>query len=622
MLLKSARDARPPGKRAARSASAALPRGRVPEPIQPDPMNKNLMRKSSLAGESKPMPRPDPAEDPVRRHTQTIDLLMARLERESEQREEMWATIRELELSRSVGASGDPAVAANAIRMLRYRSMVREIVPRGAVVAVASEGEASWLDLPSRTAWHFPRDASGNATQGPLSCGLSALVHLEALRGAGAGFLVVPAAFAPVLDRLPEFRLHLESRFQRLRSDDVATVYSLAIAPGECTAAGDGGLARLISECEDRIGREPSVLDWDTGLGIAAALPRRNVFAPPAGGAGLPYLEGSVDVVALRSTAPPDMAEARRVAAVAVVRCAVASRAVEVEWRSAPAAPAYPSSSIIIPTYNGWKLVKDCLVALGETLPSNADVEIVVVDDGSSDGTMDRLAEWSRREPRLRPVACPRNGGFIAACNRGAKSATGEVLVFLNNDTLPLPNWLEPLLRGMRDLPDAGAVGGKLIYPDGRLQEAGGIIFSDASGANFGRNDTRPDAPLYNFVRPVDYCSGALLATRRALFEELGGFDVYYSPAYYEDTDYCFRVRNRGLRVYYQPESQIVHLEGATSGTDLGSGVKACQVVNRGRFTQRWQAALSRQPTAPNRWDFGVMHGLSIGGNLIGTEVA
>ncbi len=614
-------------KRGQKPALPALPTACAPGTETPDAMNKSMMRKPTLAAVPKPQPRPDPAEDLVRRNADTIDVLMARLERESEQREEMWATIHELELSRSTGASVDPGTAAHTIRMLRYRSMVREMVPRGATVAVASDGDPAWLDLPSRTSWHFPRDAAGNHTPGPLACGLSALVHLEALRGSGAEFLVLPAATAPILEALPEFRQHLESRFRRLRQDDVGTVYGLQTVVGGSVATGDGGLARAFSECEEHVGREPSILDWDTGLGLAARHPQRNVFDARVDAGGLPYLDASVDVVVLRSKAPQHLAEARRVATVAVVRVETrpgetGPRGIEIDWKAPRTAPAYPSSSIVIPTYNGWKILKNCLVALAETLPADAEVEIVVVDDGSSDGTMDRLREWARREPRLRPVASPRNGGFIAACNRGAKAATGDVLVFLNNDTLPLPGWLEPLLRGIRDWPDAGAIGGKLVYPDGRLQEAGGIIFSDASGANFGRNDPRPDAPLYNFVRPVDYCSGALLATSRALFNELGGFDAYYSPAYYEDTDYCFRVRKHGLRVYYQPESQIVHLEGATSGTDLASGVKSYQVVNRGRFTKRWEPFMQQQPTAPKRWDFGVMHGLAVGGNIIRTEVA
>src|SRR5206468_3712541 len=143
--------------------------------------------------------------------------------------------------------------------------------------------------------------------------------------------------------------------------------------------------------------------------------------------------------------------------------------------------------------------------------------------------------------------------------------------------TLPTPGWLPPLLRTFVDRPDAGVVGGKLVFPDGRLQEAGGVVFSDGSAANFGKWDKYIDAPLYNFVREVDYVSGALLATPRDLFRRLGYFDTRFRPIYYEDTDYCFKVRDAGLRVYYQPESVVIHLEGSTSGIDSSKGDKRYQ---------------------------------------------
>ena len=129
------------------------------------------------------------------------------------------------------------------------------------------------------------------------------------------------------------------------------------------------------------------------------------------------------------------------------------------------------------------------------------------------------------------------------------------------------------------------------------------MVFRDGSAANFGRGDHDVDAPQYNVVREVDYCSGALLATRRALFEQIGGFDDRYRPAYYEDADYCFAVRQRGFRVYYQPECAVVHLEGASSGTDLSRGVKQYQVLNQAKFAEKWSGALSRQAPRPSDHD-------------------
>jgi GT2 family glycosyltransferase len=125
------------------------------------------------------------------------------------------------------------------------------------------------------------------------------------------------------------------------------------------------------------------------------------------------------------------------------------------------------------------------------------------------------------------------------------------------------------------------------------------MVFRDGSAAKFGAFDPALTAPLYNFVRDVDYCSGALLATPRALFEQLGGFDVAYSPGYYEDTDYCFRVRERGLRVIYQPASVIVHVEGGTAGLDVNTGMKRYQVLNHQRFVERWSETLASLPERP-----------------------
>ena len=196
------------------------------------------------------------------------------------------------------------------------------------------------------------------------------------------------------------------------------------------------------------------------------------------------------------------------------------------------------------------KHTEACLTQLIATLPAGFRGEILVVDDASTDETPAVMDRWAATCPFIRVIRSDENRGFGQSCNRGAEAAAGEILVFLNNDTLPQAGWLRPLIRLLERHQLAGAVGGKLLYPDGTLQEAGAVIFSDASGCNFGRGDSRPNAPLFNFVREVDYCSAALLAIRRSLFLELGGFDLAFSPAYYEDTDLCFRLREKGYRVY------------------------------------------------------------------------
>jgi glycosyltransferase involved in cell wall biosynthesis len=161
----------------------------------------------------------------------------------------------------------------------------------------------------------------------------------------------------------------------------------------------------------------------------------------------------------------------------------------------------------------------------------------------------------------------------------------------LNNDTQVTPGWLGALQAVFDKRPDAGLVGARLVYPDGSLQEAGGIVWQDGSAWNWGRGDD-PDRPSYTYLREADYCSGACVAIRRDDWVALGGFDCAYKPAYYEDTDLAFRVRESGKRVYYQPQCTIVHFEGISSGTDETTGVKRHQVVNREVFRDRWKATL------------------------------
>jgi glycosyltransferase involved in cell wall biosynthesis len=195
-------------------------------------------------------------------------------------------------------------------------------------------------------------------------------------------------------------------------------------------------------------------------------------------------------------------------------------------------------------------------------------------------------------------IRAKQNGGFIQSCNLGAEKARGEYLVLLNNDIQVTAGWLDSLLKVFWLHADAGMVGARLVYPDGRLQEAGGIVWQDGSAWNWGRGDD-PDRPTYRYIRAVDYCSGACLAIRMSDWRCLGGFDKAYAPAYYEDVDLAFRVRQLGLKVYYQPDTTIIHFEGISSGTDEASGVKRHQVINRDTLFERWKTVLkSHQPNA------------------------
>ncbi|HEX8130079.1 MAG TPA: glycosyltransferase, partial [Pyrinomonadaceae bacterium] len=157
-----------------------------------------------------------------------------------------------------------------------------------------------------------------------------------------------------------------------------------------------------------------------------------------------------------------------------------------------------------------------------------------------------------------------------------------------------LPGWLKHLRETVEGDASIGAVGSMFLYEDGRVQEAGAGIWQNGAAFHYGWGGS-PDDRRYNFAREVDYCSGASLLVRRELFEQLGGFDRRYAPAYYEDVDICFGARSLGYKVIYQPMSRLIHYEGATAGHDTTTGFKRYQTINRAKFAEKWREVLERE---------------------------
>jgi GT2 family glycosyltransferase len=247
-------------------------------------------------------------------------------------------------------------------------------------------------------------------------------------------------------------------------------------------------------------------------------------------------------------------------------------------------------TSIIIPVFNKAAFTFNCLRSLLEEVDLST-TEIIVVNNGSTDETQNVL---SQLRELISVINNKENRGFVDACNQGAARAQGKYLVFLNNDTKVLPGWLKYLLETIESNTAVGAVGSMFLYPDGSIQEAGSIVWRGGEPHHYGWSASPADR-RFNFAREVDYCSGASLLIRKNIFDQVGGFDRRFAPAYFEDIDLCFAVRAAGYRVIYQPLSRLIHYEGVTAGRDTSKGIKHFQILNREKFVDKWQEVLQRE---------------------------
>ena len=255
-----------------------------------------------------------------------------------------------------------------------------------------------------------------------------------------------------------------------------------------------------------------------------------------------------------------------------------------------------PVVSIIIPVYNQFMYTYNCLSTIA-TQCRGMEYEVIIADDNSKDETV----QIKEKAPGVIVVRNTENLRFLRNCNNAAKSARGKYIVFLNNDTEVQPDWLQSLLTTIEVDEKIGMVGSKLVYSNGQLQEAGGILWRDGSAWNYGHGDD-PEKSEYNYVKDVDYISGCSILIRRRLWQEIGGFDERFAPAYCEDSDLAFEVRAHGYRVVYQPASAVIHHEGISNGTDTNNGQKQYQVINANKFREKWKEVLQKEqfPSAQN----------------------
>ena len=241
-----------------------------------------------------------------------------------------------------------------------------------------------------------------------------------------------------------------------------------------------------------------------------------------------------------------------------------------------------PEVSIIMPVYNNDATTVECLSSLLAHTRETT-YEVIVVDDGSAANTQDILSQVGN----ITCVRNPQNLGFSHSCNRGAEQARGDLLVILNNDVQVTEGWLAPLVETFSSCDNVGAVSPRILFPDGRLQEAGARIKQDAYSQLIGLGDD-PELPGYNYLREVDCCSGVCLMVDRETFRELGGFDTAFAPASCGNADLCFRLRRAGKRIIYNPRSVIIHHVSATMKTDSEHEMQLAIRTGQ-RLSERWQ---------------------------------
>ncbi|MGJ7582960.1 glycosyltransferase family 2 protein, partial [Variovorax sp. RHLX14] len=219
--------------------------------------------------------------------------------------------------------------------------------------------------------------------------------------------------------------------------------------------------------------------------------------------------------------------------------------------------------SVLVITWNAAYFTLKCLRALAAEmkLSGTPPFEVIVFDNASTDRTAELLA----RVDGVKVISSTSNIGFLRGCNSGALHAKGQALLLLNSDAFVRPGSLRAAWERLQSAPDIGAVGARLVDTVGLLQEAGAMIWADASTQGYCRGMALETEEAM-FARDVGYCSGAFLMTRLSDWHALGGFDRRYAPAYYEEVDYCLRLRERGLRVVYEPWACVDHFEFGSEG--------------------------------------------------------
>jgi GT2 family glycosyltransferase/glycosyltransferase involved in cell wall biosynthesis len=244
-----------------------------------------------------------------------------------------------------------------------------------------------------------------------------------------------------------------------------------------------------------------------------------------------------------------------------------------------------PEVSIVIINWNAAQLTLECVRHIWANT-QDVTYEIIIADNGSGPNDTVLLKKLGSG---TRLLELGTNRFFGEANNIAAEQANGRYICLLNNDSFVQAGWLRSLVDELNDNPEAGAAGPMFIFPDNTLQEAGGAVDAKGYPTRFGRN-LDPAMPEFNLPKFVDYISAAALLIEKELFLDAGGFDLAYEPAYYEDTDLCFKLRAMGRKTRYCPTAKVVHIEGSSANDDpiAKERRKILGDLNRDKFVKRW----------------------------------
>ena len=464
------------------------------------------------------------------------------------------ASLRRLESSETVAKDARPEKAKRHDRLVAdVRERAQEFVPPGSTVLVAGKGDDALLDVEGSRAWHFPASTDGRYLGYHPSGDTTAIAQLEVQRARGADHLILPSTTLWWLEHYEGFRRHLKERYVPLSWDERCAIFRLTSEPSPADPLAT--LRDAVATLRVRHGREPSILDWHTGLDLTQRLPELKVFSPPGAEPTLPYLDDTVDIVVVGSMEDARTAEARRVAAAAVLAFdREHPEQAELRWISEASGWGADVAVTLLPEA-GVAMWRETVTAIAETTGHGFAGELSVAAAAPElEAASERAAAAGTR---LRPIETAPDAGLGERARIAAKASDRRVHVFVSAPTVPLPNWLPSIIAPFHRDAEPGVVGARILARDGALAEAGGIL-EPGRRLRRGAGDPNPDRPEYSFVRPVDFCSPPILATQRELFDRLDGFEHAQLSPDEAVVDYSLRAGQAGQRVLYQPDARVV----------------------------------------------------------------